>query len=74
MRCLAKNPDERYPRAADLADALVGFLSSATRAPSCGSPGARAARRPRRVRGDATAAGTAASARPPRAAVSGAGS
>jgi serine/threonine-protein kinase len=26
MRCLAKNPDERYARAADLADALVGFL------------------------------------------------
>jgi serine/threonine-protein kinase len=26
MRALAKNPDERYPHAADLADALVAFL------------------------------------------------
>ncbi len=26
MRCLAKSPDERYQRGADLADALLGFL------------------------------------------------
>jgi serine/threonine-protein kinase len=26
MRCLAKNPTERFQRAADLADALIGFL------------------------------------------------
>jgi serine/threonine-protein kinase len=26
MRCLAKNPAERYQRAADVADALIGFL------------------------------------------------
>ena len=32
MRCLEKNPAERYPRAYDLADALIAFLASAPNA------------------------------------------
>ena len=31
MRCLAKNPSERYQRGYDLADALIAFLGSQTR-------------------------------------------
>ena len=30
MRCLEKNPNQRYERGNDLADALIGFLSGAS--------------------------------------------
>jgi serine/threonine-protein kinase len=42
MRCLAKSPDERYQRANDLADALLGFLVER------GAPELRSAWRARR--------------------------
>jgi serine/threonine-protein kinase len=30
MRCLEKNPSDRYPRGTELADALIAFLASAS--------------------------------------------
>jgi eukaryotic-like serine/threonine-protein kinase len=38
MKCLAKNPDERYQRGNDVADALIGYLAELGM-----SPDARAA-------------------------------